>query len=128
MTPAFFGALRGKPSCVPAIRARYKAQRDAMAQALQQHMPPGAVWRAPQGGMFFWLRLPDGLDAMALLPRAVEAGVAYVPGAPFYAHDRDACTLRLSFVTLSADDIADGIATLGRVFHEALDLQAQVAP
>jgi 2-aminoadipate transaminase len=113
---------------VPAIRKRYKTQRDAMAAALQRHMPPGAAWRAPKGGMFFWLRLPDGLDAMALLPRAVEAGVAYVPGAPFYAHDRDARTLRLSFVTLSADDIADGIATLGRVFHEALELQAQVAP
>jgi 2-aminoadipate transaminase len=115
-------------SHVPTIRARYRAQRDAMAQALQRHMPEGTVWHAPHGGMFFWLRLPEGLDALALLPRAVEAGMAYVPGAPFYAHARDARTLRLSFVTLSADDIADGIAALGRVLHEALELQAQVAP
>ncbi len=113
---------------VPGIRARYRAQRDAMAQALQRHMPPGTRWSAPQGGMFFWLRLPDGLDALALLPRAVEAGMAYVPGAPFYAQSRDAGTLRLSFVTLTPQDIADGIALLGRVLHEALELQAQVAP
>jgi 2-aminoadipate transaminase len=91
-------------------------------------MPPGTVWRAPQGGMFFWLRLPEGLDAMALLPRAVEAGVAYVPGAPFYALHRDPRTLRLSFVTLTPEDVADGVAVLGRVLHDALESLAQVAP
>jgi 2-aminoadipate transaminase len=113
---------------VAGIRARYKTQRDAMAQALRRHMPPGTVWRAPQGGMFFWLRLPEGLDAMALLPRAVEAGVAYVPGAPFYALHRDPRTLRLSFVTLTPEDVADGVAVLGRVLHDALESLAQVAP
>jgi 2-aminoadipate transaminase len=113
---------------VPAIRARYRRQRDAMAAALTQHLPPGTQWQPPHGGMFFWLRLPEGLDAMALLPHAVAAGVAFVPGAPFYAHHPDPRTLRLSFVTLTPEDIADGVAVLGRVLHEALESQAQVAP
>ena len=56
---------------------------------------------------------------MQLLEAAVAGGVAYVPGAPFYAHTPDARALRLSFVTLTPADIADGVATLGRVFHEA---------
>jgi 2-aminoadipate transaminase len=113
---------------VPTIRQRYRQQRDAMAAALTQHLPPGCEWQAPQGGMFFWLRLPEGCDAMALLPKAVAAGVAYVPGAPFYAHAPDPRCLRLSFVTLSPEDIADGVALLGRVLHEHIDAHSEVAP
>ena len=113
---------------VPTIRARYKRQCDAMAQALQHHMPEGTEWQRPVGGMFFWLRLPAGCDAMALLPRAVEAGIAYVPGAAFYAQAADPRTLRLSFVTLAPDDIANGVATLGRVLREHLDGVRETAP
>jgi len=107
-------------SHVPSIRARYKANRDAMATALRQDLPPGCEWFEPQGGMFFWVRLPEGLDAMALLPLAVEAGIAFVPGAAFYAHAPDPRCLRLSFVTLNPAQIAEGVAILGRVLHEAL--------
>jgi 2-aminoadipate transaminase len=106
---------------VPTIRARYRAQRDAMAAALARHLPAGCEWRLPQGGMFFWVRLPAGCDAMALLPQAVAAGVAFVPGAAFYAHAPDVRTMRLSFVTLTAEQIAAGVATLCRVVHEQLD-------
>lgn len=114
---------------VPRIRARYKANRDAMAKALAESLPPGCEWKKPEGGMFFWIRLPEGLDAMALLPRAVEAGIAYVPGAAFYAHQPDTRTLRLSFVTLTPDLIAEGVDKLGRVLHEALALTtAETAP
>lgn len=105
---------------IPSIRARYKANRDAMAVALEQHLPPGCEWQKPEGGMFFWIRLPEGLDAMALLPTAVDAGIAYVPGAAFYAHQPDLRTLRLSFVTLTPERIAEGVAILGRVLGEAL--------
>ncbi len=105
---------------VPQVRARYAAQRDAMAAALRAHLPAATEWQAPGGGMFFWLRLPPGLDATALLPRAVAAGVAYVPGAPFHAGDADARTLRLSFVTLAPAQIEQAVAALGRVLHEAL--------
>jgi len=113
---------------VPTIRERYRRQRDAMAEALQRHLPEGSRWQLPQGGMFFWVRLPEGCDAMALLPKAVAAGIAYVPGAAFYAHAPDPRTLRLSFVTLSPQEIADGVALLGGVLREHLALQAEVAP
>ncbi|MFY8119735.1 MAG: PLP-dependent aminotransferase family protein [Roseateles sp.] len=105
---------------VPQIRARYKANRDAMAVALREHLPEGCEWQSPEGGMFFWIRLPEGLDAMALLETAVEAGVAFVPGAAFYAQRPDPRTLRLSFVTLTPDLIGEGVAILGRVLREAL--------
>ena len=109
---------------VPTIRERYRQQRDAMATALRAHMPEGTTWQEPRGGMFFWLRLPEGFDTLPLLETAVEAGVAFVPGAPFYAADPDVRTMRLSFVTLSAAEIADAVAVLGRVLVEA----ARTAP
>ena len=71
---------------VPTIRALYKRQRDAMLAALAREMKGlGVEFNKPAGGMFLWLRLPAGMDAVALLPKAVERGVAFVPGAPFYA-------------------------------------------
>ena len=113
---------------VPKIRALYKANRDAMAEGLKQHLPPGCEWQKPEGGMFFWIRLPAGLDAMALLPMAVEAGIAFVPGAAFYAHAPDPRTMRLSFVTLTPPLIAEGIAILGRVLREALMSVEETTP
>jgi 2-aminoadipate transaminase len=104
---------------VPKTRARYKLQRDAMQASLDKHLSGLASWARPEGGMFFWLELPDGLDAMALLPKAVEAGMAYVPGAAFYAQAPRANSLRLSFVTVPPDKIEDGVAALARVLHEA---------
>ncbi len=103
---------------VPTIRARYKAQRDAMAMALQHHMPPGCRWAAPSGGMFFWLTLPAHIDATALLPQAVEAGMAFVPGATFFPNPErggHANTLRLSFVTATPPQIETAVAALGKL-------------
>jgi 2-aminoadipate transaminase len=105
---------------LPKVRARYKAQRDAMRDALDKHLPAGCRFNVPAGGMFFWVELPDGLDAVALLPRAVEAGMAYVPGAPFYCEAPRANTLRLSFVTVAPPLIEQGVAALGRVLATAL--------
>jgi 2-aminoadipate transaminase len=105
---------------VPTIRALYKAQRDAMQAALQRHLSGIVRWNTPVGGMFFWLDLPAGMDALALLPRAVEAGVAFVPGAPFYADAPAANSLRLSFVTVPPATIDAGIALLARVIKESM--------
>ena len=104
---------------VPTIRARYKLQRDAMAAALDKHLSGLARWQRPVGGMFFWLELAEGLDAMALLPRAVEAGMAFVPGEPFFAGAPRRNTLRLSFVTVAADQIDAGVAALAGVLRRA---------
>jgi 2-aminoadipate transaminase len=74
--------------------------------------------------MFLWLRLPAGMDATALLPRAVEKGVAFVPGLPFYAGAGDARALRLSFVTASVAQIDTGIAALAAAVRESLPQRA----
>jgi 2-aminoadipate transaminase len=103
------------------VRHRYKAQRDAMAQALARHLPASCRWQMPAGGMFFWVEGPEGFDATASLPAAVASGVAYVPGAAFYGDgDSDGGAapaptnvLRLSFVTLSPAQIEEAVARLG---------------
>ena len=106
---------------VPTIRARYKTQRDAMLAALARHMAGlGVQWTQPVGGMFVWVTLPAGLNAQALLPAAVDAGMAFVPGAPFYADHPDARTLRLSFVTATPEQIERGMAMLAGVVRQAV--------
>lgn len=109
------GVITGQ---LPRVRALYRQQRDLMLDALARHMPEGVTWSRPAGGMFIWLRLPAGLDASGLLPLAVQRGVAYVPGAAFHANQPDHATLRLSFVTVSADDIERGIGTLAALVRE----------
>jgi 2-aminoadipate transaminase len=99
---------------VPTIRARYKQQREAMRAALEAHLPPGCRWNVPSGGMFFWVELPAGVDATPLRPKAVDHGMAYVPGAPVFAADPKPNTLRLSFVTVSPAEIERGVALLAR--------------
>ncbi len=104
----------------PTIRALYRSQRDAMLIALAREMPHGVEWNTPIGGMFLWLRLPEGVDASALLPMATERGVAFVPGLPFYAGGHgDKRTLRLSFATASVAQINTGIALLAATVRAA---------
>ena len=75
--------------------------------------------------MFQWLRLPEGMSAIDLLPKAVERNVAFVPGAAFYADHADPRTLRLSFVTSSVEQIATGIAALAAAVRDQLAAQAK---
>ncbi len=106
---------------VPTIRALYKSQRDAMLAALQREMKGlDVTWSTPDGGMFLWARLPRGANAIDLLPMAVDKGVAFVPGAAFYAGDSDERTVRLSFVTASVEQIRIGIAALAAAIREQL--------
>lgn len=106
---------------VPKIRALYKAQCEAMLAALSREMAGlDVTWNRPVGGMFLWLRLPQGMDSVALLPKAVDHNVAFVPGAPFYVDGGDPRTLRLSFVTASVEQINIGIAALAQTLREAL--------
>ena len=105
---------------VPTIRALYKSQCHAMLEALQKEMAGlDVVWNTPDGGMFLWVRLPEGMNAVELLPKAVDKGVAFVPGAAFYADHADPRTLRLSFVTASVEQIHIGIAALAQAIREA---------
>ena len=106
---------------VPTIRALYKSQRDAMLAALDKHLAgSGVTWNTPDGGMFLWLKLPSGMNAVELLPKAVERNVAFVPGAAFYADAPQLNTLRLSFVTASVDQINIGIEALAHALRAHL--------
>ena len=110
---------------VPTIRSLYKSQRDAMLAALRREMAGLDVqWNTPAGGMFLWARLPHGVDAIELLPRAVDKGVAFVPGAAFFAGQPDSRTVRLSFVTASVEQIDAGIAALAAAIRETPALAA----
>ncbi len=103
---------------IPTIRALYKAQRDAMLTALAKDMPSDVTWNTPDGGMFLWARLPEGMNAQDLLPVAVDKGVAFVPGAAFYNDHGDPRTMRLSFVTPDEDEIRKGVAALAAAIAE----------
>ncbi len=108
-------------SHIPTIRAMYKVQRDVMLVALEREMEGLDVnWTRPVGGMFLWVTLPKGMNAQDLLPEAVERGMAFVPGAPFYADDAEHNTLRLSYVTVSPEQINKGIAALAAAIRAQL--------
>ncbi|GAA1428653.1 PLP-dependent aminotransferase family protein [Microlunatus lacustris] len=97
-------------------RAEYRRRRDALLAGLPAALPAGSRWTTPDGGMFVWVTLPEGWDTTALLPRALEHDVAFVPGAPFFASDPQPATMRLSFTTYGPDDIAEGTRRLAAVF------------
>lgn len=95
-------------------RALYRERCDAMLAALPDALPHSSTWSRPDGGMFIWVRLPRGFDTATLLARAVAHGVAYVPGAPFFAGPPDPATLRLSFAGAHPRDIEEGMRRLGK--------------
>lgn len=97
------------------LRAAYRVRRDALVEALAAQLPPGCTWRVPAGGFFVWLHLPEGLDAAALLPRAVAAGVAYAPGARFHLDGGGTNTLRLAFGLYPPQDLDEAARRLGSV-------------
>lgn len=105
-------------SHVTSLRATYRRRRDAMLAALARHMPEGVDWTRPEGGMFVWLTLPQGMDGAALLARSLDTvRVAFVPGRAFFADGSGANTLRLSFSCASEEMIEEGMARLGQLLH-----------
>lgn len=108
------------PRHLQACQALYRENARVMGAALERHLQGLAQWAVPAGGMFQWLELAEGIDATALVERALEAGVAYVPGAPFYAERPQANTARLCFSTGTPQDMEAGVATLARVVRDAL--------
>ncbi|MFG2881531.1 PLP-dependent aminotransferase family protein [Streptomyces sp. NPDC048297] len=99
------------------VKAAYKERCDTLLTTLPHVLPEGSTWSRPDGGMFVWARLPDGFDTAALLLDAVTNGVAYVPGAPFFAGPANPATLRLSFTTHHPPEIDRGLKRLAGVFH-----------
>ena len=106
---------------IKAFREMYRERRDAMVGALAEHLPE-ASWTVPAGGFYTWVKLPDGLDAQAMLPRAITALVAYVSGTAFYADGQGSDHMRLSFCYPTPDRIREGVRRLAGVVTEEAEL------
>lgn len=105
------------------FREVYRERRDALLESLEALMPAGTSWTVPAGGFYSWVTLPEGLDATAMLPRAVDARVAYVPGTGFYADDQGHDALRLSYCYPPPDRIREGVRRLADVVSAELELR-----
>lgn len=101
---------------VARLRTVYRKRRDAMLAALDRYMPPDVEWTHPDGGLFLWMRLPEGLDERALFETAVARNVAFVPGQSFFTRPDNPPTARLNFSCMDEERIAEGI----RRFAEAI--------
>jgi DNA-binding transcriptional MocR family regulator len=109
---------------VKVFREVYRERRDATLESLEQHMPDGTVWTHPDGGFYVWVTLPPGVDATAMLPRAVTARVAYVPGTAFFMNGQGRQSLRLSYCYPEPERIREGVRRLAGVVEDELDLMA----
>lgn len=107
---------------IESFKDMYRERRDAMLEALGEYMPPGTTWTRPGGGFFVWVTLPEGLDAQAMLPRAVTARVAYTPGTAFYADGLGSRNMRLSYCYPTPERIREGVRRLADVVNREYDL------
>ena len=112
------------PATLQNVRKVYASRARAMCQALQQHLGKGLSFHEPMGGLFVWAKLTGKTgfttDGNLLANRAIEKGVAFVPGAPFFADNPDNATIRLSFATADESKIAEGIERLGQALRETV--------
>lgn len=106
------------PATLAKVRAVYAERAQAMGDALRQELGGAVEFVQPQGGLFFWVRLTGAggkvSDGNVLAKRAIDKGVAFVPGTPFYCAQPDHATLRLSFATAGVDKIREGVARLAQ--------------
>ena len=109
---------------ISAFRGMYRERRDAMLDELAKQMPEGTTWTHPTGGFYVWVTLPGDLDSKVLLPRAVTARVAFVPGTAFYADEQGRSNLRLSYCFPEPERIREGVRRLGGVLEEEVELRA----
>lgn len=103
---------------IASIQVLYKSKFEAMFEHVQNDFPKSIKYTNPEGGMFMWLELPEGMDADLLLDKAIERGVAFIPGAPFYANDGAKNTIRLNFTVPSIEDIHKGMKIFAELLNE----------
>ncbi|RPE70631.1 DNA-binding transcriptional MocR family regulator [Tibeticola sediminis] len=115
-TAAHYLASGAMPQTLARVRQVYAERAHAMTEALQLELGAALAFVPPRGGLFVWARLTGAGGALAdgdeFARRAIERGVAFVPGAPFYASQPDRATLRLSFATVGVDRIVEGVQRL----------------
>ena len=112
---------------VKVYRELYRERRDAMIESLGALLPQ-ATWTHPEGGFYVWLTLPDGLNAKAMLPRAVTERVAYVPGTAFFADGTGHQNVRLSYCYPDPDRIREGVRRFAGVVQSELELLETFGP
>ena len=100
--------------------ALYKVRRDAMLSALDAYFPKAATWTKPAGGFYVWVTLPPEIDTKAMVPRAIAAKVAYVPGTAFYADGFGSWSLRLSYCYPTPERITQGVMALSKVVEQEM--------
>ena len=98
----------------------YKVRRDAMLETLEEHFPSEATWTKPGGGFYVWVNLPAEIDTKALMPKAIVAKVAYVPGSAFYADGLGSWSMRLSYCHPTPERIREGVKALGGVIKQEM--------
>jgi 2-aminoadipate transaminase len=103
------------------IRATYRERRNAMLQAMSDFLPTGVHWNRPQGGMFLWCVLPEGMSSLKLLEMCVPMKVAFVPGDSFYPCGGGENTMRLNFSNATPEMIREGIARLGAAIRSMME-------
>jgi 2-aminoadipate transaminase len=108
---------------IKTYREIYRERRDALVSALEDLMPPGTSWTTPSGGLFVWVTLPEGLDSKAMMPRAIAARVAYVPGTGFYADGTGQGHMRLNFSFPPPERIREGVRRLAGVMEQDLAMR-----
>jgi len=110
------------PAHVARIKAEYKRRKDAMLTALAREFPPEVTWSLPEGGMFLWVQLPEGVDTRLLLAEAIAEKVAFVPGKAFFVGEGGENTMRLNYSNSSPELINEGIRRLARLIRPHLDV------
>jgi 2-aminoadipate transaminase len=110
------------PHYLASLRDLYRRRRDVMLEALAEQLPPEATWTRPEGGLFIWATLPDGVDTTDLLAKALSRDVAFVPGRAAYLDGRGASSMRLNFSGVADDQIREGVRRIGEVVREQVDL------
>lgn len=109
------------PRQIEIVKRAYGERAQDMIARLREHFPAGVDFTTPEGGMFLWVTVPEGIDTVPLLARAVERKVAFVPGSPFYALGGGANTMRLSYSSATPEQIDRGIRALGETIRAALE-------
>lgn len=109
---------------IKVFRELYRTRRDACLEALAASFPADSSWTRPAGGFYVWVTLPEGADAKAMLPRAIQGRVAYVPGIGFYADGQGKRNLRLAYSLQEPDRIREGVRRLAGVLAEELEIAA----
>ena len=102
----------------------YRVRRDAMLESLEAHFPKEATWTRPGGGFYVWVTLPPEIDTKAMVPKAIVAKVAYVPGSAFYADGFGSWQMRLSYCHPTPERIREGVKALGAVVKQELSARA----